>query len=226
MSDLSPVTQRRGFVKTVAAGAAALIAARSSIAGAESRSHLDSDSPASEAWVKRIHGKHRQVVDITLPNSGFAPVFALNFIDSYKSMGVPESELTSVLSHRHFAMPLLLNDSVWAKYPIAEIIGVTDPKTNAPAKRNIFRDAILLHPGLTYEQILAGKATRATVIFTACAVALSALSGMTAAKIGGNADAVKADWIAGLLPGVYLVPSGVYAISRAQETGCTYCFGG
>ena len=225
MSDLSSV-QRRGFVKTVAAGAAALIAGKAAIAGAESSRRIDSNSPASDEWVKRIHGKHRQVVDITLPNSGFAPVFALNFIDSYKSMGVPESELTSVLSYRHFAMPLLLNDSVWAKYPIAEIIGVTDPKTGAPAKRNIFRDSILLHPGLTYEQILAGQATKATIIVTACGVALNALSGMTAGKIGANAAAVKADWIAGLIPGVVLVPSGVYAISRAQESGCTYCFGG
>jgi hypothetical protein len=176
--------------------------------------------------VRRIRGKHRQVVDITLPNGGFAPVFALNFIDSYKGQGVAESEMTSVLSYRHFAMPLLLNDAVWAKYPIAELIGVTDPKTNAPAKRNIFRDAILLHPGLTYEDILAGKASKATIIFTACNVALNALSGMVAGKMGANAATAAADWKAGLLPGVYLVPSGVYAISKAQESRCTYCFGG
>lgn len=224
MSDFSPATPRRGFVKTIAAGTAALLAGSSAIAGAESRSF--EASPPMDDWVKRIQGKHRQVVDITMPNSGFGPLFALNLIDSYKGMGVPESQITSVLTHRHFAMPLVLNDSVWAKYPIAEIIGVTDPKTNAPAKRNIFRDAILLHPGLTYEQIFTGKATKATIIVAACAVALSALSGMTAGKIGVDAATAKADWIAGLLPGVVLVPSGVYAISRAQEAGCTYCFGG
>jgi hypothetical protein len=216
---------RRGFMKTVAAGAAALVAAKSSVAGAENLDRLSS-KPASEEWVRRIRGKHRQVVDITLPNGGFAPVFALNFIDSYKGQGVAESEMTSVLSYRHFAMPLLLNDSVWAKYPIAELIGVTDPKTNAPAKRNIFRDAILLHPGLTYEDIISGRATKATIIFTACNVALNALSGMVAGKMGANAATAATDWKAGLLPGVYLVPSGVYAISKAQESRCTYCFGG
>src|SRR5436309_719427 len=132
LTDL-PKTQRRGFVKTVVAAAAALAAGKISTASAESPPRNAGDYPMSEEWVTRIRGRHRQVVDITLPNSGFGPVFALNFIDSYKSMGVPESDLTSVLSHRHFAMPLLLNDAMWAKYPIAETVGVTDPKTNAPA---------------------------------------------------------------------------------------------
>ena len=226
MSDLSSSTPRRSFVKSIAAGAAALVAAKSSVAGAES-ALASASKPASDAWVARIHGKHRQVIDATMPNGGFAPVFALNFIDSYKSQGVAESDLTSVISYRHFAMPLMLNDSVWAKYPLGELIGVTDPKTNAPAKRNIFHDAILLHPGMTYEQILAGTASKATIIFTACNVALNAISGMAAGKMkGGNAATAAADFKAGLFPGVYLVPSGVYAISKAQENNCTYCFGG
>ena len=43
-----------------------------------------------------------------------------------------------------------------------------------------------------------------------------------------NLDAaqVKQDWIANLLPGIVVVPSGVLAVSRAQEKGCAYCFAG
>jgi hypothetical protein len=215
-------TPRRSFVKSIAAGAAALIAS-STVAKAESA--FSGASPA-EDWVKRIHGTHKQVIDVTLPNGGFAPVFALNFIDAYKAQGVPESQLTSVISYRHFALPLVLNDSIWAKYKFAGMIGAMDPKTNAPATRNIYRDAILLHPGLTYEQILAGSATKATIIMTACNVALNALSGMMAANAGVTPAEAAAEWKAALIPGVVLVPSGVYAISRAQEVGCTYCFGG
>lgn len=221
MSDF--VTPRRNFVKTVAAGAAALVAANPTIGKAE---NALANSPLADDWVKRIKGTHKQVVDATMPNGGFGPLFALNFIDSYKSQGVPESQLTSVVSFRHFAFPLVLNDSIWAKYKFAGMIGAMDPKTNAPATRNIYRDAILLHPGLTYEQILAGTATKATIIFTACDVALHALSGMMAANAGVSAEEALAEWKAALLPGVVLVPSGVYAISRAQEAGCTYCFGG
>jgi intracellular sulfur oxidation DsrE/DsrF family protein len=37
------------------------------------------------------------------------------------------------------------------------------------------------------------------------------------------ADAHK-EWAANLLPGAYLVPSGVLAVHRAQNPGkCTYC---
>src|SRR6476469_4081827 len=104
------------------------------------------------------------------------------------------------------------------------MIGAMDPATKAPATRNIYRDAILLHPGLTYEQILAGKASKATIIMTACNVALHALSSMTAANAGVASEQAAEEWKAARLPGVVLVPSGVYAISRAQEAGCTYCF--
>ncbi len=37
---------------------------------------------------------------------------------------------------------------------------------------------------------------------------------------------VKKDWMAGLLPGVQVVPSGIWGVGRAQEHGCTYCFAG
>jgi len=37
---------------------------------------------------------------------------------------------------------------------------------------------------------------------------------------------VKKEWVAGLLPGVQVMPSGVWAVGRAQEHGCTYCYAG
>jgi intracellular sulfur oxidation DsrE/DsrF family protein len=41
-----------------------------------------------------------------------------------------------------------------------------------------------------------------------------------------EADAVKKDWMSGLLPGIQPVPSGVWALGRAQENGCGYIFAG
>src|SRR5260221_519337 len=32
------------------------------------------------------------------------------------------------------------------------------------------------------------------------------------------------EWLSGLLPGIQPVPSGVWAVGRAQEHGCAYCF--
>jgi intracellular sulfur oxidation DsrE/DsrF family protein len=37
---------------------------------------------------------------------------------------------------------------------------------------------------------------------------------------------VKKEWIAGLFPGIQVVPSGVMAVARAQEFGANYIFAG
>ena len=41
-----------------------------------------------------------------------------------------------------------------------------------------------------------------------------------------DAAEVRKDWDSGLLPNMHLVPSGVWALGRAQEKGCAYIFAG
>ena len=142
-------------------------------------------APPSDAWIGRIKGKYRQVFDNTSPNEGWGAAFPLNFIDSTKeAMKVADADITAVSVFRHFAMPLLLNDAVWAKYHIGEMLNVKDPKTSAFATRNIFRDAVPLREGLTYEKEMANG-----VIFVACNLALTVISGMAAPKAKVTADA-------------------------------------
>ena len=52
------------------------------------------------------------------------------------------------------------------------------------------------------------------------------MSGLLSKNAGVTPEVAKAEWTANLLPGVTLVPSGVLAVNRAQEKGCTYCNGG
>jgi intracellular sulfur oxidation DsrE/DsrF family protein len=35
---------------------------------------------------------------------------------------------------------------------------------------------------------------------------------------------VRKEWVDALYPGIQLVPWGVYAVGRAQEMGCGYCY--
>jgi intracellular sulfur oxidation DsrE/DsrF family protein len=215
-------THRRGFLGGIAAGAAALVAGRLSNAGAEIF-EAHANHGLDDGWVSKIKGKYRQVFDATAANEGFGAAFPLNFIASTKeALKVADSDITGVVVFRHFAMPLMLNDATWAKYHIGEMLNVKDPKTNAPATRNIFRDNVPLYPGLTYEQEMSARG----VIFVACNMALTVISGMAAPKAGVTADQAKKDFTAGLLPGVYLAASGVYAVNRAQQAGCTYCYAG
>jgi intracellular sulfur oxidation DsrE/DsrF family protein len=219
MSQNAAGTHRRGFLAGIAAGTATLLAGRWSKASAEIAPLA---APGGDEWLSRIKGKHRQVFDCTSPNEGFGVGFGVNYTDTLKeALKVTDADVTPVIVLRHFAMPLAMNDRIWAKYKIGELINVKDPKTNAFATRNIFRDNVPLHPGLTYEQL----ATRGMVI-CACNLALNVVSGMQAPKAGVTPEVAKKEWTAGLLAGVTLVPSGVYAVNRAQETGCTYCYGG
>jgi hypothetical protein len=221
-NSVSILTPRRGFVKSVAAGAAALVAAKWSTARAETLPPPDARSSLKDDWVSRIKGQYRQVFDAAEVNSGFGVVYALNFLESTKEAhNVSDSDMTAVVSFRHFATPLALKDEIWEKYKIGAMppINVTDPQTKAPATRNIFHNNVMLYPGVTYESVIATR----PVIVTACSMALTVLSSMAAETAGVSAEQAKAEWFAGLIPGVIAVPSGVYAVNRAQQAGCTFC---
>lgn len=220
MSLNSLSTRRRGFLATLAAGAGTVAAGIWSRADAETLAN----AAGEEAWVTKIHGKYRQVFDATTSNDGFGVAFALNYIASTRqATQASDADISAVVVMRHMAMPLALNDAVWAKYKIGEFLGVKDEKTGKPVTRNVFHDNIPLYTGLTYQQAIATRG----VTIVACNMALTALSGLLGGKVGVSADAAKKEWAAALIPGVQLSASGVYAVNRAQNAGgCSYCFAG
>lgn len=223
MAGTEKVAPRREFMRTVGVGAATIAATAVGLrAGAEP---IHSASDASEMWLRKLTGKHRQFFDAMTPNDGWALVFATNFINkNMEAYGLKQSDITTVIGLRHMAAPLALNDAMWSKYKIGEMMKITDKATNAPATRNVFshvRPGDMPFPGAAVDELLARGA-----IVTACDVALTVLSGMAAGAAGLPAAGAKSDWIANLIPGVVVVPAGVLAVNRAQENHCTYCFAG
>lgn len=214
-------TPRRGFLGGIAAGAATLVLGRWSTANAAGAGLLESTAMADE-WIRKIKGKYRQVFDITSANNAFGAAYPLNFINSTKeATTATDADITAVAVFRHFAMPLVLNDATWAKYKIGELLDVKDPNTKAPATRNILKDAIPLH-NISYAQLIA----KPNVIVVACNLALTVISEMAAPKAGVTPEQAKKEFTAGVLPGVALSASGVYAVNRAQQAQCTYCYAG
>jgi intracellular sulfur oxidation DsrE/DsrF family protein len=221
---------RRGFLGRLAAGVAAFGIGESigpAKAGARAIAnarHVSAD-PAFEAWLGKINGKHKMLFDTPEPNSGFALAWARVFLNTTNdTYGTTDGDNTVVIVLRHGAIPLGMQNGMWAKYKFGEVFKLTDPATKAPAVRNPFngvKPGELLLPGMAIDE-LAGKG----VLFGICNVALAVYSGMVAKNMGLQADAVRQDWVANLLPSVQLVPSGVIAVNRAQERGCAYCFAG
>ena len=219
-SIIASTTARRGFLGRIAAGIAAvgLTGAAPSSLAAETLSFDPSADPALDAWFGKIKGKHRVVFDAPEPNNGFAAVWPRVYLDTMAK--TYPGDATAVVILRHGAIPLALGDAVWSKYKLGEMFSIKDG--DAPATRNIYSKITSLPlPGVGFAELL-----NSGVLIGACDVALTVYSSGAAQKMGMAPDAVKKEWVAGLLPGVQVVPSGVLGVAHAQELGCNYIFAG
>lgn len=176
-------------------------------------------------WLDSIGGKQRQVFDIAAPNDGFGLIWSWVFLlTGPQAFGLPENDLGVAVVIRHNGIPLALNDATWSKYKLGEFFKLDDPATKAPATRNFFVNSgpeDLPAPEAALDRLVARGVKAA-----ACNMAIAHYSALVAKRLGVPADQARKDWLAGLVPGVQLVPSGVVAISGAQSRGCAYCFAG
>ncbi len=68
--------------------------------------------------------------------------------------------------------------------------------------------------------------TERGAMFCVCNLAISVYSGMLAQKMGKDPREVQKEWMAGVLPNIEVVPSGVWALGRAHEKNCAYIYAG
>lgn len=215
-------TPRRGFLGRLAAGAVA-IAAGGLMTKAAAELRSSANSPWDDSWMTRIKGKHRQLFDAMEVNSGFPLAMTYLWMQTnHDAYNMKMNELSAVVVLRHAAVIMAMNDTIWAKYKIGEVNNITDPLTGKPAERNIFA-AAKGFPLPPLPDAAIEKLRDAGAIFCACNVAMSVNSGNLGEKIGVAKDVAMQEWIAGLLPGVTRVPSGVLAVGKAQDHECRYC---
>src|ERR1700693_1872488 len=117
MSDLTAsTTGRRGFLGGIAAVAAAAVLSGvvPSRLAAEDAPGARSLDAALDAWFGRIKGKHRMIFDAPEPNSGLVAIWPRVYINSMEA--TYPGTTTAVVILRHGAIPLAMNDALWAKY--------------------------------------------------------------------------------------------------------------
>jgi intracellular sulfur oxidation DsrE/DsrF family protein len=216
---------RRGFLGTLAASTAAGLASLTPLsleAATRTRRIPENAADAAfEAWLNKIIGRHKMLFDAPEVNGGMPVVWPRVWLNgNNENYGTKDTDNSAVIVLRHAAIPIAMHDALWAKYKFGEVFNIKDGET--PATRNIFAKTMPLPlPGTGLEALLASGAQVGV-----CNVAMTIYSGMAAQKMSMDPAAVKAEWVAGLIPGVQVVPSGVLAVARAQEKGCTYCFAG
>lgn len=218
----SSPTPRRGFLGRVAMAAAALGLGGSvpaALSAEPSSRRSAGTDPQLDAWFGKIKGKHRQVFDAPEANGGVVGIWPRVYMLTMDAT-YPNEPGTAMVILRHAAIPLAMQDSLWAKYKFGEMFKINAGDT--PATSNPYATITGLPiPGLGISELL-----KSGVLIGVCNAALTVYSGAAAKAMNMDAAAVKAEWVAGLYPGVQVVPSGVMAVGRAQELGCSYCFAG
>jgi len=222
-------TNRRSFIGTLATGAAAMSMAGLAVplqSMAKQTQNITDDDP--DAWFKKLDGKkHKIVFDVTEPHSLFPFAWPRVFLVTNGMTGTPEKDAGVVVVLRHNAIPFAMDNSLWTKYKFGDVFKVNDDKTKTTAVKNAYwkpgKDDFQL-PGVGSVAIGINDLQSSGVMFCVCNMALTVYSAAVAQMNNMKSDEVYNDWKNGLLPGIQLVPSGVWAVGRAQEHGCGYCF--
>ncbi len=213
-----------GSLAVTAIGLSAALGIPASLLAGENKMPPSAANPKEfEAWLKKIKGKHRQVYDAPSTNGGLPLAWARVFLMSNKQVGVKDNDMTSVLVLRHDAIPYAMSDEMWQKYSFGENFNIKNMMTKERQASNIYwkPKTDLPIPGMSVDKLL-----ESGVLIGVCDLALSFDSMHVAGKMNMDAAEVKKEWVANIFPGIQIVPSGVLAINRAQEHGCTYCYAG
>ena len=228
-STFKHATSRRGFIETVAAGAAVIGLSGLAAPMAVQAESISPGMGSEEAWFDKIKGKHKMVFDATQPHEILPFAWPRVFLMTNQKTGTEEKDCTAMVILRHAAIPYAMEDKLWQKYKFGEMFKADDPLTKTAAVRNPFwkpKPGDYKIPGVGPVAIGINELQESGVLFGVCDMALTVYSAVAAEKSNQKPEDVKKEWLAGIHPGIQVVPSGVWAINRAQERGCSYCFAG
>jgi intracellular sulfur oxidation DsrE/DsrF family protein len=233
-NSLNQTSQRREFLGTLATGAAAIgLASLPSLGLANaSTPAIESPSPGGEDWTKaeevfkKINGKNRAVFDVTKAHGVYPFAWPRIFLVTNEKTGSPEKDSSVVVILRAYAIAYALEDRLWSKYNFGDTLHMEDPfnKDVKPQKNPFSNMAPFPFPGLGPVKIGIQDLQASGVQFVVCDMALSVYSAAIAGGMNLDPAEVRKDWVSGLLKGITVVPSGVWAIGRAQQKQCAYIF--
>jgi hypothetical protein len=186
-------------------------------------------------WIKRVKGKARGVFDITTTDSNGGWGRVTTWQDHAIEVYGRTKEVNAVAVIRHAAIALAMNDAYWDEFKPGQGRGgrgaaaadsaaapVSAPATPAASLRNPIGSP---KPGATDVQkahTIAGFLAAGGIVL-ACNIAFSGPRSQIGRAKGLTGDAADKAARAYLIPGVILMPSGVFALIAAQQAGCGMC---
>jgi intracellular sulfur oxidation DsrE/DsrF family protein len=207
------MTKRRDFIARMSVAAAAMAIDADELRAA-SRANVSS-SKWDTSWIDRVESaKFRVVFNASDISDGAAMNYADTFFGDYHEVhGTSDKDTRPVIVFRRLGTPMAFNNAMWDKYSLGEDTKVTDETTKAPAKRNVF---------WTGKSWSIDALQARGMVSLVCNIATENWGRGIAQKRSLPVEEVQKDLKANLVPGAILVPSGIFALIRAQNAGCAY----
>jgi intracellular sulfur oxidation DsrE/DsrF family protein len=177
------------------------------------------------SWVDRLAtARYKAVFDSPALSDGAAPDLAASIWNDFNEAYGRDDDVRMVIVMRQVGQVMGFNDFMWEKYAIGEDRKVNDPRTKQPATRNPFATAIPGEPAWALDSKLDTLYKRGA-IFLVCNRASMNFATGAAERTKRPVEEVRADVRKNLVPGAILMPTGVFALVRAQNAGCAYMRG-
>lgn len=183
--------------------------------------------PAEEfdlTWANRVTGKYRAVFDVPEIDSGYGVWRASLWVKQYmETLKAGPRDCTPVLVLRHNGIALAMKQSFWDKYSVAKDKNVMHPITQQGTDRNpALLSSTRNEVPADFDEVALDRYIARGNIALACNLAFDDMIELVSKKDGTTGDASRKTALEGLVPGVILQPSGVFAAIHAQDVGCKY----
>jgi intracellular sulfur oxidation DsrE/DsrF family protein len=214
-------TERRTFLHRLGAGLGALALAATPRALYASGAMPNQD-PGDE-WLKSLTGRHRTIFDAAAHRNGKPLAQSKNFLDAWHdAYAVPARDVNLVVGVHGEALPLVVDDATWRRFKLGEQYDIVDGSMKRPAERNVFVSSYAPTAGLISAAQSVEALQNRGVKFLVCKNTIAGATAKLAAAGLGTAEEIRPALLAGLLPGVTVVPAMVVALTNAQQRGFAY----
>lgn len=177
------------------------------------------------SWVEKLKGKkHKAVMDNEEVQSGYGVWRATFWASQYEqALGAKPADIGTVLVLRHNALVLGFKQEFWDSASIGDWYKVTHPLTQQGTTRNpALLSSTRSEIPATFDAFALTDFMRRGGIVLACNLAMDFFIAGLASKMSIPADEARTRAMGALIPGVTLMPSGIFACVKAQEEGCQY----
>ena len=225
------MSDRRDFLRqltlaTAAVGGGAIVAPLDAEELNRTAEHLSAPNAAWDmSWVDQLQRvQYKAVFDSNTLADGAALDLAAGIHNNFKEVYGSDDVARMVIIMRQLGQVMAFNDDLWERYGIGEERKVNDPLTKQPARRNPYWKAAPGEPAWAVDSKLETLRSRGAIFLVCNRASMNWATG-TAERMKKDVEEVKNDVRNGLVPGAILMPTGVFALVRAQNAGCAYMRG-